>query len=138
MMLIGMWDRFERVAASSREKTNAFDALPLVGLLDSRPGVEQEVSHLTFDLGDLWVIDKYRKYDEKTMKEGWKKTRSMAIPSIVHYVFTGVDKSGEREALFKELHNANPGWEIRFYDMFETENYVKKWFPMYYKDYRQR
>lgn len=138
MMLIGMLGiKFERVAASSREKANTFDALPLVGLLDSRPGVEQEVSHLTFDLGDLWVIDKYRKYDEKTMKEGWKKTRSMAIPSIVHYVFTGVDKSGEREALFKELHNANPGWEIRFYDMFETENYVKKWFPMYYKDYRQ-
>lgn len=135
IIMLGM--KFEQDSSSSRDKSKVFDALSLGDLLDSRPGIEQEVSHLTFELGDLWVIGKYRKYDEETMKEGWKKTRSMTIPPIVHYVFTGVDKGREREALFKELHNANPGWEIRFYDMFETEAHVKTWFPMYYKDYRQ-
>eukprot|EP00890_Picochlorum_soloecismus_P006267 jgi/Picsp_1/6641/NSC_03984-R1_glycosyltransferase family 32 protein len=70
---------------------------------------------------------------QSTMIEAWKQTKEFLIPRTIHYVYDGGDREGEKEleALYRDLSQANQGWEIRMYDVGTAASYVEKWFPVY-------
>ena len=65
----------------------------------------------------------------------WDRLPSLQIPTIVHLMYYGSDNLKKREVLFKELQDANPGWEIRTYNMDLAEMHVKNWFPAFVENF---
>lgn len=65
-------------------------------------------------------------------------TTPRLIPRIIHHLYNGsaVDPDTATEA-YRRWRQANPGWELRFYDLDERHNLIKKWYPDYLEAYRQ-
>lgn len=86
-------------------------------------------------LDKLKVLPIYREEDVETPWQDdvsvWNMLPSLQIPKTVHFMYHGSDELKEREILYKDLQNANPGWEIRTYNIELAEMHVKSWFPAF-------
>ena len=65
---------------------------------------------------------------------------SHRIPRIIHHMYNASEDGSTIKVAheaYQRWRGANPGWELRFYDLADSERYVRRWFPQYASTYAQ-
>lgn len=56
----------------------------------------------------------------------------LRIPRIIHHLYDGTLMEDQDAMLsYQHWQRANPGWELRFYDVADMRYYVERWLPEY-------
>lgn len=59
------------------------------------------------------------------------------IPRIIHQTYKTRQVPAKVRVYMRTWHDANPGWEVRFYDDQDCLEFVKREFPEYLEPYRR-
>lgn len=55
----------------------------------------------------------------------------LRIPRIIHQLYNGSAAEPGTADAYRHWRSANPGWELRFYDVADCPLYINRWFPKY-------